>query len=117
MSEERWTIPNNWLWAQISEIAKIVSGGTPPSHDSTNFQENGIPWLTPADLTGYEDNYISRGRRDLSQKGLDSSGAKKLPEGSVLFSSRAPIGYCVIAKNEISTNQGFKSLVLSQGLI
>ncbi len=117
MSEERWTLPKAWKWAKAGEIAEIIGGGTPPSRDTENFQENGIPWLTPADLTGYKETYISRGKRDLSQKGYNASGAKIMPKGTVLFSSRAPIGYCAIASNPVSTNQGFKSLVLMGGLL
>lgn len=112
MSEELWTIPASWRWATAGEIAKIVGGGTPSSKLDGNFAENGIPWITPADLTGYGESHISRGRRDLSEQGFAGSGAQLIPAGSVLFSSRAPIGYCVIASNEVSTNQGFKSLVL-----
>lgn len=112
MSEERWTIPASWRWATAGDIAKIIGGGTPSSKVDGNFAENGIPWITPADLTGYRESHISRGRRDLSEQGFAGSGAQLIPAGSVLFSSRAPIGYCVIASNEVSTNQGFKSLVL-----
>lgn len=112
MSEERWTIPASWEWATAGDIAKIVGGGTPSSKVEGNFAEEGIPWITPADLTGYRESHISRGRRDLSEQGFAGSGAQLIPAGSVLFSSRAPIGYCVIASNEVSTNQGFKSLVL-----
>lgn len=112
MSEPRWDIPARWSWAEAGEIADIVGGGTPSTRDETNFSKNGIPWITPADLTGYRGTYINRGARDLSEKGYQSSGAQLMPSGTVLFSSRAPVGYCVIAANEISTNQGFKSLVL-----
>jgi type I restriction enzyme S subunit len=112
MSEPRWDIPAIWSWASAGEIADIVGGGTPSTRDDTNFSNNGIPWITPADLTGYRGTYIERGARDLSEKGYQSSGAQLMPAGTVLFSSRAPIGYCVIAANELSTNQGFKSLVL-----
>ena len=117
MSEERWAIPKTWKWVRAGEISEIIGGSTPPSRDTENFQENGIPWLTPSDLTGYEETYISKGKRDLSQKGYNASGAKIMPTGAVLFSSRAPIGYCVIASNPISTNQGFKSLVLMGGVV
>lgn len=113
MSEERWTIPASWDWATAGDIARIVGGGTPSSKVEGNFAENGIPWITPADLTGYRGSHISRGRRDLSEQGFVGSGAQLIPAGSVLFSSRAPIGYCVIASNEVSTNQGFKTLVLN----
>jgi type I restriction enzyme, S subunit len=112
MSEPRWTLPPSWEWAGASTIARIIGGGTPSTKEPGNFTSNGIPWVTPADLSGYTETYITRGARDLSQKGYDSSAAQLLPAGTVLFSSRAPVGYCVIAKNEIATNQGFKSLVL-----
>lgn len=117
MSEGRWVLPLSWKWAKAGEIAQIIGGGTPPANDESNFDNNGFPWITPADLTGYKEAYIGRGRRSLSKKGLTFSGAQPLPTGAVLFSSRAPIGYCVIAANSISTNQGFKSLVLRGGLV
>jgi type I restriction enzyme, S subunit len=105
--------PNGWLECEIGEVARIVSGGTPPSKDPTNFTTNGgIPWITPADLSGYQEKYISRGRRNLSEKGFHACSAAKIPSGSVLFSSRAPVGYVAIALNEVTTNQGFKSFVL-----
>ncbi|TPK39686.1 restriction endonuclease subunit S [Mesorhizobium sp. B2-5-3] len=116
MSEERWEVPTSWAWASIGEIANVVGGGTPSTGDDNNFVEHGIPWLTPADLTGYRDVYISRGRRDLSERGYRTSAARIVPAGTVLFSSRAPVGYCAIAGGEISTNQGFKSFVLKNGL-
>ncbi|MFX0195970.1 MAG: restriction endonuclease subunit S [Candidatus Hodarchaeota archaeon] len=108
----RWGIPKTWKWVTIGEIAEVVGGGTPSTKDPSNFGKKGIPWLTPFDLSGYEDAYIRRGARDLSEKGYASCGAQLMPKGTVLFTSRAPIGYCAIASNEISTNQGFKSLVL-----
>lgn len=117
MSEQRWSLPAGWAWTKVSDIALIVGGGTPPSKVESNFTDNGIPWITPADLTGYELTYISKGRRDLSHWGYLSSGARLMPKGSVLFSSRAPIGYCVIAEVELCTNQGFKSIVLREGML
>jgi type I restriction enzyme, S subunit len=60
---------------------------------------------------GHDDLYVSHGARDLTEKGFHSSSATLMPKGSVLFTSRAPIGYAAIAANEISTNQGFKSVV------
>ncbi len=106
-------LPEGWCEIKISQVAEVVAGGTPTAGDSNNFAESGtsIAWLTPADLSKYKSSYISYGKRDLSQVGYDSSSAKLLPKGSLLFSSRAPIGYVVIASNEISTNQGFKNFV------
>lgn len=112
MSEPRWDVPATWLWTIAGEISDVVGGGTPTSSDPTNFCTDGYPWLTPADLTCYSDTYIGKGRRDLTEKGLRSCGATLMPKGTVLFSSRAPVGYCAIASNQLCTNQGFKSLVL-----
>ncbi|MBI5269665.1 MAG: restriction endonuclease subunit S [Burkholderiales bacterium] len=107
-------LPEGWDVAPIGSVARVVGGGTPPSHDPDNFAPtgDGIPWVTPADLSGYRSQSISRGARDLSETGLARCGATLMPKGTVLFSSRAPIGYVAIAANEISTNQGFKSFVL-----
>lgn len=110
----RWVIPSSWKWAEASEFANVVGGGTPKnSKDPENYTRNGFPWITPADLSGYCETHIERGKRDLSEKGFASCSARLLPEGTVLLSSRAPVGYCVIASNAICTNQGFKSLVLA----
>jgi type I restriction enzyme S subunit len=75
-----------------------------------------VPWVTPADLSGYTEKLIERGARNISKRGLATSGARLMPKGSVLFSSRAPIGYVAVAANPISTNQGFKSFVLPSGI-
>lgn len=110
----RWPVPSSWEWASAGEIAEIVGGGTPPTGRSANFVApgEGVAWLTPADLSDYGGASIARGRRDLSAEGYQACGAKVMPAGTVLFTSRAPIGYCVVADGEICTNQGFKSLVL-----
>ena len=115
MIEGRWNLPPHWKWMAVRDLGEIVGGGTPSTRDPTNFATKGFPWITPADLTGYADKYIARGARDLSEKGYRSSGARLMPAGTVLFSSRAPIGYCVIASNDVTTNQGFKSLIPTHG--
>jgi type I restriction enzyme, S subunit len=107
-----WQIPQTWAWVEAGEIAEIVGGGTPRTDDPSNFDSGDVPWITPADLSGYKDKYISTGARNITRKGLNNSGARLMPEGTVLFSSRAPIGYVAIASNPVSTNQGFKSFVL-----
>lgn len=114
MSQEgRWELPPSWQWARAIEFATVVGGGTPENAKSPdNYTVDGIPWITPADLSGYKDTHISRGARDLSEKGFASCSARLMPKGTVLLSSRAPVGYCVVASNEISSNQGFKSFVL-----
>tara|TARA_R110000751_G_scaffold307898_1_gene434202 strand:- start:100080 stop:101591 length:1512 start_codon:yes stop_codon:yes gene_type:complete len=111
-------LPKGWVKTKIGDVTTVVAGGTPKAGDKSNFAEpgKGIAWLTPADLSKYGKKSISHGSRDLSPQGLKSSSAKLMPKGTILFSSRAPIGYTVIAENEIATNQGFKNFVLPKGL-
>nr|WP_202631313.1 restriction endonuclease subunit S [Pantoea ananatis] len=111
-------MPEGWQETEIGDIASIISGGTPKSGVAENFAPpgEGIAWLTPADLSGYKDKYISHGARDLTTVGYSSCSAKLMPKGTILFSSRAPIGYVAIAANEIATNQGFKSFVFTSDI-
>ena len=108
--------PEGWQIALLGQIAQIVGGGTPNTSDSSNFSEGEYPWITPADLSGFNEMYISRGRRSLSEQGLKTSSALLMPKGTVLMSSRAPIGYLAIAANELCTNQGFKSFICPPGV-
>ena len=101
---------SSWKECKLGDVTEIIGGGT-PSTSNNEFWNGNIPWLTPRDLTGYSKVYISHGERFITESGLKNSSAKLMPKGSVLLTSRAPIGYVVIAKNEICTNQGFKSLV------
>lgn len=111
----KW-VPKGWEVKTIDDAATVVGGGTPSTKVEEYFCEKGIPWLSPKDLSGYEWKYISKGATDITEIGLKNSSAKLMPKGTVLFSSRAPIGYIAIAENEISTNQGFKSLVPDKGI-
>ena len=104
---------SEWKEYKISDIADVIGGGTPSTSNSSYWNGN-IPWLTPRDLTGYTKVYISKGERNITVEGLRNSSARLLPKGTVLLTSRASIGYVAIAKNEITTNQGFKSLVLKE---
>jgi len=104
--------PDHWARARINDIGQVVGGGTPRSEVSSNFSEDdGIAWYTPADLYGNREKFVVRSRRRLTKQGLESSSAQLLPAGTVLFSSRAPIGYVAILGSEAATNQGFKSVV------
>jgi type I restriction enzyme, S subunit len=103
-----------WEEKYIGEIAEVIGGGTPKTNNS-EFWEGNIPWITPKDLSNHKERYISRGERNISEIGLQNSSARMLPKDTVLLSSRAPIGYVAISKNPITTNQGFKSLVLKTG--
>jgi type I restriction enzyme S subunit len=111
----RWPIPASWRWARAGELAAVVGGGTPRTGDPDNFtsvREGAIAWLTPADLAGHERTYVTHGARHLTPKGLRASAARLLPVGSVVLSSRAPIGRCAIAAAPLCTSQGFRSFVL-----
>ena len=98
---------------KISDIGKVVSGGT-PSTSKNEYWYGDISWITPKDLSSYENIYISKGERNISQEGLNNSSAILVPKNTVLMTSRAPIGYIAIANNELSTNQGFKSLICNE---
>ena len=100
---------------KISDIGKVVSGGT-PSTSKNEYWYGDISWITPKDLSSYENIYISKGERNISQEGLNNSSAMLVPKNTVLMTSRAPIGYIAIANNELSTNQGFKSLICNENL-
>ena len=106
-------IPSSWRWVRLRTVGAIVGGGTPAANDTNNFADpgTGFPWLTPADLGRQRTLFIARGARDLTEQGLQRSSATRIPAGSVLFTSRAPVGYVAIALNPVSTNQGFKSIV------
>ena len=100
----------DWVERTIGDVAEIIGGGTPPTRDPSNFNGD-IPWLTPKDLSGIHPRYVTGGERSLSMKGLRASSARLLPPGSVLLTTRAPIGYVAIAASSVSTNQGFRSLI------
>ena len=108
-----YEIPNTWKWVALGEFAAIIGGGTPRTSNPENFASpgTGIAWITPADLGRQSNLYVSKGARDITIKGLSTSSARLVPNGTVLFSCRAPIGYVAIAENQVSTNQGIKSLI------
>ena len=110
MSAPPWTIPPSWIWVKIEDIGNVVSGGT-PSTKEPSYWGSDIIWYSPADLTGYHFKYIDRGAKSLTREGLANSSARLIPPGSVMFSSRAPIGYVAITSVEACTNQGFKSIL------
>lgn len=115
--EQPYEVPENWCWVRLGGITDIVGGGTPSSKVSEYYEGGTIPWISPADLSGYKDMYISHGAKNITELGLEKSSARLMPKNTVLLSSRAPIGYVAIAENDISTNQGFKSFLPSKAYI
>ncbi len=104
-------IPKGWRVGTLSDLGEVVGGATPSKSKEEYYTSRGIPWITPKDLSINKNKYISRGQIDITKEGFKSSSTRLVPKGTVLFSSRAPIGYISISKNEMTTNQGFKSLI------
>lgn len=100
-----------WKECTLSELGMIVGGATPSTKVPENYENGVIPWITPKDLSQHKNRYISHGERNISERGLNSCSTRMMPKGTILFSSRAPIGYVAIATQSVCTNQGFKSIV------
>lgn len=102
---------SHWITCTIDDLGKVVGGATPSTKNNEYYENGTIPWITPKDLAGRSGRYISYGERNITQLGFHSCSTQLIPKNSILFSSRAPIGYVAIAENELCTNQGFKSVV------
>ncbi len=100
-----------WKECTISDIGTVVGGATPSTKNPENYENGEIAWITPKDLSTFSGRYISCGERNITELGLKSCSTQLMPKNTVLFSSRAPIGYVAIAENELCTNQGFKSVI------
>lgn len=100
-----------WKTCTISDIGTVIGGATPSTKKEENYKNGDIAWITPKDLSNFRGRYIGCGERNITKAGLNSCSAQLLPANTVLFSSRAPIGYVAIAQNELCTNQGFKSVI------
>lgn len=100
-----------WIECKISDLGTVVGGATPSTKKAENYEGGNIAWITPKDLSTFSGRYIQRGERNITEIGLKSCSTQLLPQNTVLFSSRAPIGYVAIAANEVCTNQGFKSVI------
>ena len=111
VESELGMIPKGWRVGTLNELGDVVGGSTPSKAKPEYYTNNGIAWLTPKDLSISQRKFTSKGEIDITQEGYESCSTKLMPKGSVLFSSRAPIGYITIAKNDICTNQGFKSVI------
>ena len=101
----------SWRVGTIADLGTVVGGGTPSKAKPEYYTEDGIAWITPKDLSIDKSKFIAHGENDISELGYRNSSATMMPVGTVLFSSRAPIGYIAIASNDVTTNQGFKSVV------
>jgi type I restriction enzyme S subunit len=109
-------IPAGWRDGTLDNLGQISGGSTPSTKNPQNFTTNGTPWITPKDLSDNQGNkFISRGAQGVSDEGIKDACLKLYPTGTVLLSSRAPVGYMAIVQGELTTNQGFKSFVPTSG--
>ena len=102
---------STWKAGTVADLGNVVGGSTPSKKIDEYYTEHGIAWITPKDLSNDNSKFITHGEIDITELGLANSSAVRMPPGTVLFSSRAPIGYIAIADGEVTTNQGFKSIV------
>ena len=106
---------DKWIRVKISDLGQVVGGAT-PSTKKEEYYNGDIAWITPKDLSDFKGRYISRGERNITKAGMESCSTQLLPKNTILFSSRAPIGYVAIAENEMCTNQGFKSVIPNENV-
>ncbi|MER7805842.1 restriction endonuclease subunit S [Streptomyces sp900116325] len=99
-----------WVETTLGQIADLTSGGT-PSTKEPDFWGGDIVWLTPSEITKNAGAVLSDSDRKITQAGCEASSARFVPAGTVLVTSRATIGVTAIAGVELTTNQGFVSLI------
>jgi type I restriction enzyme S subunit len=105
-------LPKGWRWVKLGEVCKVVGGSTPDT-STLDYWDGEIIWVTPTDLGKLSEMKISKTGRRITPAGLQSCGTEMLPIGTVVMSSRAPIGHLAIAGVSLCTNQGCKSFVPS----
>ena len=105
-------VPEHWQSSPLQRWFSIVNGGTPASAEETYWDGDTV-WLTPDDLGHNEGTWIGAGRRTITEEGVRNSSARVTPAGSVVLSTRAPIGHLAITGVPAATNQGCRMLVPS----
>ncbi|MBA3036289.1 MAG: hypothetical protein FP814_07320 [Desulfobacterium sp.] len=111
--DKKRKLPEGWRWERLGRkegITEIVNGST-PSTDVPEYWDGNILWVTPSDLGNFHSIYIENTERKITQAGLDSCSTTLLPVGTILLTSRAPVGNLAIANKPLCTNQGFKSFI------
>ena len=109
-------IPKGWRVAPIGELATIVGGTTPSTKEVTFWEDGGNYWATPKDLSALAAPVLLETERRITDAGLAQIGSGLLPPGTVLLSSRAPIGYLAIAEVPLAINQGFIAMRPAPGV-
>ena len=110
----KMNLPDSWSWKKVRQVAEVVSGAT-PRRDVPAYWNGDVPWITPKEIGGLEDPIVTRTEECITEEGYQSASCQMLPIGTVLLSSRAPIGHLAITGLPVCTNQGFKNLVPKKG--
>jgi type I restriction enzyme S subunit len=100
----------SWKMVPLGKCCDVVSGAT-PKRQVLEYWGGEIAWATPKDISALDEPFLDDTPEHITAKGYKSCSARLMPEGAILFSSRAPIGLAAIAGREMCTNQGFKSLI------
>ncbi|HFL2185573.1 TPA: restriction endonuclease subunit S [Pseudomonas putida] len=104
------TLPSDWERLEIHKLGTVVGGGT-PSREVSSYWHGDIPWVTPGEVSSTETQTLHSTNEHISQAGLNGSGAKLLPAGSLMVTTRATLGARAINAVPMATNQGFKSII------
>lgn len=105
----------SWPMVKLKDCCEVVGGAT-PKRNVAFYWDGDIPWITPKDVSNLSEPYIYEAPEYISKAGYKSAATYMLPVGTVLLTSRAPIGNVAIAGIELCTNQGFKSLIPGQNV-
>ncbi|MDO6718698.1 restriction endonuclease subunit S [Psychrosphaera sp. 1_MG-2023] len=106
----------SWPKVKLKDCCKVIGGATPKRNVPEYWESDDVPWVTPKDVSNLTDKTLLDAPEYISQLGFDKCATYLLPKGSILLTSRAPIGNVAIAGKDMCTNQGFKSLVAGEGV-
>ncbi len=104
-------VPKGWSVMPIGEAVECVGGGTPDTKNEAYWQPEEFSWSSPKDLSGLQSPVLLSTERKLSAQGLTKVSSGLLPSGTLLMSSRAPIGYLAIAQTALAVNQGYIAML------
>jgi type I restriction enzyme S subunit len=105
-------VGDDWTETTLGAIAEVVGGGTPATSNPA-YWDGDIVWLTPTEVVAASGSVLTNSARKITEAGLKSSGARLIPEGAVILTSRASVGFSALAGTSLATNQGFQSLIPS----
>ncbi|MBS7349007.1 MAG: restriction endonuclease subunit S [Comamonas sp.] len=109
-------IPKGWSVTTFGDAFDIKGGATPSTSEPLYWDGGTHAWATPKDMSSLASKVMYRTERQITAAGVAKISSKALPAGTVLMSSRAPVGYLAIAKAPISINQGFIAIPPTQGI-